>query len=68
MVLIVSPSLADKQVVSSSERLLVGQQEAEPAEGAGAVTWIEAEGEERNQGIRLKIQHPKVSRDKPVHT
>ncbi|XP_008297551.1 ribosome biogenesis protein bop1 [Stegastes partitus] len=59
VVLIVSPSLADKQVVSASERLLTGQQEEEPLEGAGPV-WCEAEGEELNQGIRLKIQHPKA--------
>ncbi|XP_073338365.1 ribosome biogenesis protein bop1 isoform X2 [Pagrus major] len=60
LVLILSPSLADRQVVSSSERLLAGHQEAEPTEGQGAVTWIEGEGEELNQGIRLKIQHPKA--------
>lgn len=57
VVLILSPSLADRQVVSSSERLLSGQQE--PSEEAGPVTWTDAEGEELNQGIRLKIQHPK---------
>lgn len=56
--LILSPSLADKQIVSSTERLLVGQQEAEPTEGP--VTWTDTEGEELLQGIRLKIQHPKV--------
>lgn len=61
MVLLLSPSLADRQVVSASERLLSGQDEVEPAEGAGPVTWGEAEGEELNQGIRLRIQHPKVS-------
>ncbi|XP_042292490.1 ribosome biogenesis protein bop1 isoform X1 [Thunnus maccoyii] len=60
VVLILSPSLADKQVVSASERLLVGQQEAESTEGEGPVTWSEAEGEELNQGIRLKIHHPKA--------
>uniref|UniRef100_A0A7N6FJT7 Ribosome biogenesis protein BOP1 n=1 Tax=Anabas testudineus TaxID=64144 RepID=A0A7N6FJT7_ANATE len=60
VVLILSPSLADRQVVLSSERLLLGQQEAEPAEEVGPITWIEAEGEERNQGIHLKIQHPKA--------
>uniref|UniRef100_A0A8P4K614 Ribosome biogenesis protein BOP1 n=1 Tax=Dicentrarchus labrax TaxID=13489 RepID=A0A8P4K614_DICLA len=60
VVLILSPSLADRQVVSSSERLLSGQQEEEPAEGVGPVTWSEGEGEELNQGIRLKIQHPKA--------
>ncbi|XP_041811583.1 ribosome biogenesis protein bop1 [Chelmon rostratus] len=60
VVLILSPSLADRQVVSSSERLLSGQQEAEPTEGPGSVTWTEGEGEELTQGIHLKIQHPKA--------
>ncbi|XP_069372672.1 ribosome biogenesis protein bop1 isoform X2 [Paralichthys olivaceus] len=60
VVLILSPSLADKQVVSSSERLLSGQQEAGSTEEAGPVTWSDTEGEELNQGIRLKIQHPKA--------
>ncbi|KAF3833409.1 hypothetical protein F7725_024613 [Dissostichus mawsoni] len=59
MVLVLSPSLADKQIVSASERLLAGPQGAEPAEEAGPVTWTDTEGEELNQGIRLKIQHPK---------
>ncbi|XP_060915566.1 ribosome biogenesis protein bop1 isoform X2 [Labrus mixtus] len=59
-VLILSPSLADRQVVSSSERLLSSQQETELMEGAGIVTWSDAEGEELNQGIRLRIQHPKA--------
>lgn len=57
-VLILAPSMADKQVISSSERLLSAEQEEEASEGA--VTWTETEGEELNQGIRLKIQHPKV--------
>ncbi|CAK6979781.1 ribosome biogenesis protein bop1 isoform X1 [Scomber scombrus] len=60
VVLILSPCLADRQVVSASERLLIGQQEADTTEGAGPVTWSETEGEELNQGIRLKIQHPKA--------
>ncbi|XP_070840277.1 ribosome biogenesis protein bop1 [Chaetodon trifascialis] len=60
VVLILSPSLADRQVVSSSERLLSGHQEAEPTEGPGSVTWSEGEGEELTQGIHLKIQHPKA--------
>ncbi|XP_065327438.1 ribosome biogenesis protein bop1 isoform X2 [Pelmatolapia mariae] len=61
VVLILSPSLADKQVILSSERLLSAQQEGEePAEGNGSVVWSEAEGEELNQGLRLKIQHPKA--------
>lgn len=61
VVLILSPSLADKQVILSSERLLSAQQEGEePAEGNGSVVWSEAEGEELNQGVRLKIQHPKA--------
>ncbi|XP_044027926.1 ribosome biogenesis protein bop1 [Siniperca chuatsi] len=60
VVLILSPCLADRQVVSSSERLLSDQQDLEPTEGAGPVTWSDVEGEELNQGIRLKIQHPKA--------
>ncbi|KAF7645030.1 hypothetical protein LDENG_00211500 [Lucifuga dentata] len=60
VVLILSPALADRQVLSSSERLLSVQQEAEPADVAGPVTWSEVEGEELSQGIRLKIQHPKA--------
>ncbi|XP_076610009.1 ribosome biogenesis protein bop1 isoform X2 [Chaetodon auriga] len=60
VVLILSPSLADRQVVSSSERLLSGHQEAEPTDGPGSVTWSEGEGEELTQGIHLKIQHPKA--------
>ncbi|KAK2920533.1 hypothetical protein Q8A73_000018 [Channa argus] len=60
VVLILAPSLGDRQVVSSSDRLLAGQQEAEPADGAGPVVWTEAEREDLNQGIRLRIQHPKA--------
>uniref|UniRef100_A0A3Q2ZVK8 Ribosome biogenesis protein BOP1 n=1 Tax=Kryptolebias marmoratus TaxID=37003 RepID=A0A3Q2ZVK8_KRYMA len=61
-VLILSPALADRQVVSSSERLLAAPQEEGPSEESDTAVWSEAEGEELNQGIRLKIQHPK-----PVH-
>ncbi len=60
VVLILSPSLADRQVVSSTERLLLSHHDAETAEGAESVTWTEGEGQELNQWIRLKIQHPKV--------
>lgn len=60
MVLILSPTLADKQVVAASDRLLSSSQEAEPVEEAGLVTWSECEGEELQQTIRLKILHPKV--------
>ncbi|XP_036949730.1 ribosome biogenesis protein bop1 [Acanthopagrus latus] len=60
VVLILSQSLADRQVVSASERLLSSHEEAEPTEGDAAVTWTEVEGEELNKGIRLKIQHPKA--------
>ncbi|XP_068423105.1 ribosome biogenesis protein bop1 [Clinocottus analis] len=60
VVLILSPSLADRQVVLSTERLLSGQQEAESTEEAGPVTWSDMEGEELSHGIRLKIQHPKA--------
>ncbi|GAA6231027.1 ribosome biogenesis protein BOP1 isoform X1 [Lates japonicus] len=68
VVLLLSPSLADRQVVLASERLLSGQQEVEPAEGAGSVPWGEAEGEELNQGIRLRIQHPKAVHQVVWHT
>uniref|UniRef100_A0A8C2WYF3 Ribosome biogenesis protein BOP1 n=1 Tax=Cyclopterus lumpus TaxID=8103 RepID=A0A8C2WYF3_CYCLU len=60
VVLILSPSLADRQVVLSTERLLSGQREAESTEEVGPVTWSDAEGEELSQGITLKIQHPKA--------
>lgn len=55
-----SPPLADKQVISSTERLLAAHQEEEPSAESDAVVWSNTEGEELNQGIRLKIQHPKV--------
>uniref|UniRef100_A0A3P8WPE3 Ribosome biogenesis protein BOP1 n=1 Tax=Cynoglossus semilaevis TaxID=244447 RepID=A0A3P8WPE3_CYNSE len=58
VVLVLSPSLGDKQVVSSSERLLSGEQE--PTEEAGPVIWSDTEGEELNRGVRLKIHHPKA--------
>jgi len=60
VVLILSPSVADRQVISSTDRLLTGQQEEGPSEGVVPIVWSEVEGEELNQGIRLKIQHPKV--------
>lgn len=60
MVLILSPSLADRQVLLSTEQLLSDQWEAESAEEDGPVKWINLEGEELSQGIRIKIQHPKV--------
>lgn len=60
MVLILSPALADKQVVSASDRLLSSSQEAEPVEEASLVTWSDGEAEELQQTIRLKILHPKV--------
>ncbi|CAN9503557.1 unnamed protein product [Ophioblennius macclurei] len=59
VVLVLSPSLADKQVVSASERLLTTPQEAEQAEGV-EIVWCDTEGEELQQGIRLKIRHPKA--------
>ncbi|KAM6899973.1 ribosome biogenesis protein bop1 [Xenentodon cancila] len=60
VVLILSPSLADRQVISATERLLGTQQEEGPSEGSDPIVWSETEGEELNQGIRLKIQHPKA--------
>lgn len=59
--LVLSPSLAGKQVASASERLLSPPAEADPAEALEPVTWSECEGEELDQGIRLRISHPKVS-------
>uniref|UniRef100_A0A3P9I8L4 Ribosome biogenesis protein BOP1 n=1 Tax=Oryzias latipes TaxID=8090 RepID=A0A3P9I8L4_ORYLA len=59
-VLILSPSLGDKLVISSSERLLAGSQEENPSEGPQPVVWSETEGEELKEGIHLKIQHPKA--------
>ncbi|CAJ1084297.1 ribosome biogenesis protein bop1-like [Xyrichtys novacula] len=67
-VLILSPALADRQVVLSSDRLLSAPQEAEPIEGDGLVNWSDTEGEELNQGIRLKIQHPKAVQQVAWHT
>lgn len=58
--LVLSPALADRQVVSSSDRLLSAPVEAESVEVVNPVTWSEVEGEELNQGIRVKIKHPKV--------
>ncbi|XP_068188592.1 ribosome biogenesis protein bop1 [Antennarius striatus] len=60
VVLILSHSQADRQVILASERLLSGPVEAEPTDGAESVSWSEGEGEELEQGIRLKITHPKV--------
>lgn len=60
MVLILSPGLADKQVVSASEKLLSPSLEEEPVEAANLVTWSDGEGDDLQQGIRLKITHPKV--------
>nr|XP_057902467.1 ribosome biogenesis protein bop1-like isoform X1 [Doryrhamphus excisus] len=68
LVFILSPSLADREVVSASERLLAGQQEAVPTDVAGPVTWVDAEKEEHNHGIRLKIQHPKPVQQVVWHT
>ncbi|KAM3858503.1 ribosome biogenesis protein bop1 [Diretmus argenteus] len=58
-VLVLSPALADRQVVSSSE-LLSSQQGVDSVQGVEPVTWSETEGEDLSQGIRLKIQHPKA--------
>ncbi|XP_061752637.1 ribosome biogenesis protein bop1-like [Nerophis ophidion] len=67
LVLILSPSLADREVALSSERLLAAPQEAEPAEAVGPLTWVECEREEQKQSIRLKIQHPKPVRQVVWH-
>lgn len=59
--LVLSPSLADRLVVSSSERLLTAPVDTELVEGVAPVTWSECGGEELDQGIHLRISHPKVS-------
>lgn len=59
--LVLSPSLAGRQAAAASERLLSPPAEADPAETVEPVTWSECEGEELDQGIRLRISHPKVS-------
>lgn len=68
VVLILSPALADRQVVSASDRLLSPSQEAEPAEAANLVTWSDGEGEELQQGVRLKILHPKAVQQVAWHS
>ncbi|XP_051925880.1 ribosome biogenesis protein bop1 [Hippocampus zosterae] len=67
LVLIVSPSLAERQVLLSSERLLAAYQEAESAEATGPVSWCDVEGEEHRQGLRLKIRHPKAVKQLTWH-
>ncbi|XP_019713716.1 ribosome biogenesis protein bop1 [Hippocampus comes] len=67
LVLIVSPPLAERQVLLSSERLLAAHREAEPAENAGPAGWSDAEGEERRLGLRLKIRHPKAVKQLAWH-
>ncbi|XP_056153786.1 ribosome biogenesis protein bop1 isoform X2 [Lampris incognitus] len=59
VVVIVTPSLGDKVVLSSTEKLLLSYQPPDE-KGEEPVTWSLAEGEEFNQGIHLKIQHPKA--------
>ncbi|CAG11653.1 unnamed protein product, partial [Tetraodon nigroviridis] len=59
-VLVLAPPLAaGRQVVSASERLLSPPADADPVETVEPVTWSECEGEELDQGIRLRISHPK---------
>lgn len=60
-ILLVSPpaTAADKQVSTATENLLTGSQEEETSQGEGLVSWSDTDGEELNQGIRIKIQHPK---------
>ncbi|XP_029700420.1 ribosome biogenesis protein bop1 [Takifugu rubripes] len=67
-VLILSPALADKAVVSTSERFLSASVDAEPVEGVEPVTWSECEGEELDQGIHLRISHPKDVHQVTWHT
>lgn len=61
MVLVLAPLLAGRQAAAASERLLTPPADADPGETVEAVTWSECEGEELEQGIRLRISHPKVS-------
>ncbi|KAM4631309.1 ribosome biogenesis protein bop1 [Polymixia lowei] len=58
-VLILTPPLGDRLVLSSTENLLLSYQPPEE-QGEEPVTWSLAEGEELSQGVRLKIQHPKA--------
>ncbi|XP_061597715.1 ribosome biogenesis protein bop1 [Cololabis saira] len=60
VVLVLSPCLADKQVMSATDRLLATPQEEALSDGPRPVVWSDTEGEQLNQGIRLKIQHPKA--------
>lgn len=61
MLVLAPPLAAGRQVVSASERLLSPPADADPVETVEPVTWSECEGEELDQGIRLRISHPKVS-------
>ncbi|XP_057684502.1 ribosome biogenesis protein bop1 [Corythoichthys intestinalis] len=60
LVLILLASPAERQTVLRSERLLAAHREAEQAEAAGPAVWSDAEGEEHQRGVRVKIRHPKA--------
>ncbi|TNM92661.1 hypothetical protein fugu_018063 [Takifugu bimaculatus] len=62
------PRWRTKPVVSTSERFLSASVDAEPAEGVEPVTWSECEGEELDQGIHLRISHPKDVHQVTWHT
>ncbi|XP_077446601.1 ribosome biogenesis protein bop1 [Stigmatopora argus] len=67
LVLILMPSLADRLIIRGSEQLLAARPEAESAEVAMPAQWSGAEGEEHQQGFRVKIQHPKAIRQVAWH-
>ncbi|XP_067111897.1 ribosome biogenesis protein bop1 [Osmerus mordax] len=65
-VLVVSPGLADRLVVSSSEQLL-SSYEAPEEEKEQAVVWSSSQGPDYEKGIRLTLTHPKAVRQVTWH-
>ncbi|XP_053719580.1 ribosome biogenesis protein bop1 [Synchiropus splendidus] len=59
-VLILFPTLADRQVRTATEHVLTAPEDAEPSEEAQPVTWTVAEGDDLMQNIRLRLAHPKA--------
>lgn len=62
--LVVSPGLADRLVVSSTEQLL-SSYEAPEEEKEQAVVWSSSQGPDYEKGIRLTLTHPKVLSSPP---
>ncbi|XP_077600115.1 ribosome biogenesis protein bop1 [Stigmatopora nigra] len=68
LVLILMPSLADRQIIRNSEQLLATRPEAQSAQSAEVpAQWSDAEGDEHQQGFRVKIKHPKEIRQVAWH-